>query len=295
VSGGPPALVAQLSPQGNGIELVDDSVGTGQLTITQASGSSAAVDLGLIPSGQTSQSTSSASTAASAAVTSAGDNNDLVFSSRSDTFGNGWKVVFQDTANPPSFNFDAANRVMTFAINEGVTTANDIISMFDNNAQAQADFSLSLSPTDGGANDGTGPVADNTASAAVLSGGTPQTLTGSDPNPQEVDGLFTALSRIQDGLSSNNTQEINRGVSLLDAAVTQLNFVQADVGAQEQGLGTQATSLTNQTTQLQSNLSTVQGVDMTQVITALTAEQAAFQASLEATGQIFKLTLLNYL
>ena len=49
VSGGPPALVAKLSPQGNGIELVDDSVGTGQLTITQASGSSAAVDLGLIP------------------------------------------------------------------------------------------------------------------------------------------------------------------------------------------------------------------------------------------------------
>ena len=77
--------------------------------------------------------------------------------------------------------------------------------------------------------------------------------------------------------------------------MTQLNFVQADVGAKEQGLQTQATNLTNQTTQLQLNLSTTQNTDMTQVITALTAEQAAFQASLEATGQIFKLTLLNYI
>jgi flagellar hook-associated protein 3 len=294
VSGGPPALTAQLSPQGNGIELVDDSVGTGQLTITQASGSSAAVDLGLIPSGQMSQSTSTAGTAASVTVTSPGDNNALAFSSSSDTLGNGWKVVFQDTTNPASLDFDPVNKVMTFDIDAGATTANNVISMFDANAQAKADFSVSLS-TSGGANDGTGVVADNTASPAVLSGGTPQTLTGSDPNPQEVDGLFTALSRIQDGLTTGNTQEINRGVSLLDTAVTQLNFVQADVGAKQQGLQTQATNLTNQTTQLQSNLSTTQSTDMTQVITALTAEQAAFQASLEATGQIFKLTLLNYI
>ncbi len=191
---GPPALVAQLSPQGNGIELVDDSVGTGKLTVSQASGSGAAVDLGLIPAGQTSRSASAASAAASATVTFPGGNNDLVFSSRSDTFGNGWKVVFQDTANPTSFDFDAAKRVMTFDINEGVTTANDILSMFDANAQAKADFSLSLSATDGGANDGTATVADNTAAPAVLSGGTPQTFAGSDPNPQEVAGLFTARS-----------------------------------------------------------------------------------------------------
>ena len=293
-SGGPPALVAQLSPQGNGIQLVDDSVGTGQLTITQASGSNAAVNLGLIPAGQTSQSTSTAGTVASATVTSAGPNNDLVFNSRSDTFGNGWQVVFQNTANPPSLNFDATNKVMTFDINAGTTTANDIVSMVAANPQASADFSVSLSASDG-ANDGTGLVVDNTAAPAVLSGGTPQTLTGSDSNPQEVNGLFTALARLQDGLSTNNTQEITRGVSLLDAAVTQLNFVQADVGAKQQGLNSQATNLTNQTTQLQSNLSTVQNVDMAQVITALTAEQAAFQASLQATGQIFKLTLLNYL
>jgi flagellin-like hook-associated protein FlgL len=294
ISGGPPALVAKLSPQGNGIQLVDNSIGSGQLTVTQASGSGAAVGLGLIPAGQTSQSSSAAGTVASATVTSAGANNGLVFSSNSDTFGNGWQVVFQNTANPPSLNLDTTNKVMTFDINAGTTTANDVISMLDANPQASADFSVSLSSS-GGANDGTGLVADNTADPAVLSGGTPQTLTGSDSNPQEVDGLFTALARLQDGLSTNNTQEITRGVSLLDAAVTQLNFVQADVGAKQQGLTAQATNLTNQTTQLQSNLSTVQNVDMTQVITALTAEQAAFQGSLEATGQIFKLTLLNYL
>ncbi len=163
ISGGPPALVAQLSPQGNGIELVDNSVGTGTLTITQASGSSAAVNLGLIPSGQTSQSTSTAGTAASATVTSPGDNNELVFSSRSDSFGNGWQVVFQNTAAAPSLDFDPTNKVMTFDINAGTTTANDIISLLNANPQASADFSVSLGAAGGGANDGTGLVADNTA------------------------------------------------------------------------------------------------------------------------------------
>jgi len=47
-------LVARLAAGGNGIELVDDSVGAGRLVVTKALPSAAAIDLGLVPPGQSS-------------------------------------------------------------------------------------------------------------------------------------------------------------------------------------------------------------------------------------------------
>ncbi|HIQ19841.1 MAG TPA: flagellar hook-associated protein 3 [Planctomycetes bacterium] len=51
LAGGTP-LVARLATYGNGIELVDDSGGPGQLVVTRAPTSSAAVHLGLVPEGE---------------------------------------------------------------------------------------------------------------------------------------------------------------------------------------------------------------------------------------------------
>jgi flagellar hook-associated protein 3 FlgL len=50
------ALTARLARNGNGIELVDNSGGSGQLTVTKSTLSNAAVDLGLVPEGATSNS-----------------------------------------------------------------------------------------------------------------------------------------------------------------------------------------------------------------------------------------------
>jgi len=49
-------LVARLAADGNGIELVDSSIGSGVLTVTPTNGSTAARDLGLTPSDQASNS-----------------------------------------------------------------------------------------------------------------------------------------------------------------------------------------------------------------------------------------------
>ena len=55
------------------------------------------------------------------------------------------------------------------------------------------------------------------------------------------------------------------------------------------------TQLASEKTQLTSNLSNNQDADMATVISTLTGEQVAFQASLETEAQIFKMSLLNYL
>jgi flagellar hook-associated protein 3 FlgL len=53
LAGGRP-VVAQLNSSGSAIQLVDYSTGSGKLTVTANSESTAAVDLGLVPAGQTS-------------------------------------------------------------------------------------------------------------------------------------------------------------------------------------------------------------------------------------------------
>ena len=55
------------------------------------------------------------------------------------------------------------------------------------------------------------------------------------------------------------------------------------------------TQLASEKTQLTTNLSNNADADLATVISTLTGEQVAFQASLQTEAQIFKMTLLNYI
>ena len=81
----------------------------------------------------------------------------------------------------------------------------------------------------------------------------------------------------------------------MQQASQNLSVTQASLGAEEQTLSSVQTQLTSQNTQLQSLLSSNQDVDMATVISNLTAQQVAYQASLQVMAQMFKMTLLNYL
>jgi len=180
----PPTLVAQLSPDGNGIQLIDSSVGTGTFTVTANGASQVAVNLGLIPVGQTS----------------------------------------------------------------------------------------------------------NSASAA-----TPQTLTGTDPNPQEATGIMSAVSRLQQAVASNDQAGIQRAMSLLTTSTAQFSLVEAENGAQEQSLQALATQQQTQNTQLQASLSNAVNVDYAQAASAYSADQVSYQAALQTTAAVAQMSLFNYL
>ena len=63
----------------------------------------------------------------------------------------------------------------------------------------------------------------------------------------------------------------------------------------EQGLATTLSNLQTNSTTLQGQLSQNVDVDLTQAISDLTSRQTAFQAALQTTALISKLTLLDYL
>ena len=178
--------MASLSPDGDGIQLIDSSSGSGSLTVTCDNASTAAVDLGIVPSGQTT----------------------------------------------------------------------------------------------------------NTGTTSTVS---PQVRTGADVNPQETQGIFTALLLLQNGIQQNNTQQMQRAMNMLDSATTQFNFAQAQLGAEEQGVQSLTQSLTTQNTNLTQTLSQNYDTNMASAISDLMEAQTAYQATLEMTAQLAKTTLLNYL
>ncbi len=138
------------------------------------------------------------------------------------------------------------------------------------------------------------PAGQSQSNPATSSGGT-LTLAGADTNPQEVNSSFNALIRLQTALQNNDTDAINRGMSLLSDATDQLNLTRASLGAREQSVTALQTSTTSQQNSLQTALSNNVDVDMATAITNLTSAQVAYQASLQITAQLSQLTLSTYL
>lgn len=124
---------------------------------------------------------------------------------------------------------------------------------------------------------------------------TPNQITGSDPNPLETDGLFTALVLLQKALEGNDQPGISRAVAMLDAGAAQLNLTQATLGAQQQAIDSMIDRNASETVELQDNLSQEMDVDYAAAVSAFTARQLAYQASLKTTATVFQMSLLDYL
>ncbi|MGQ9770199.1 MAG: flagellin N-terminal helical domain-containing protein [Thermogutta sp.] len=296
VPGGSPYLIARLAEFGNGIELIDESSGSGILTVKRTQSSTAAIELGLIPVGSDEATATNPGTFGQASVQSAGANNDLIFRTKSPTaLANGYRIIFADSGGrPESFTFDPANKVMRFAIHPGVTTANRIMELFSADTVAPRMFDVFLDPSDG--NDGSGFVElTSVGDPPEIAGGQSSRLTGRDVNPLETEGIFTALIRLKDALLSNDVWRAQHAIDLLDQAVLNLNFERAELGAKQQSLDILNTRLEDEDLQLKSALAADFDADLAEVISSLVARQSAYQAALQATAQIFRMSLLDYL
>jgi flagellin-like hook-associated protein FlgL len=287
-------VVARLAVNGNGIELVDDGLtGNGQLTVEKINNSQAAEDLGLISVGQSQATTGAPAIAATATFTSAAANNDLLFvASQSGPQRNDVVIeLIGDTPGSESVDpFNPLTNTLTIHYDPATSTANDIIAA----VAAEGTFTATLSTTADPGNDGTGLIGAPPA-PLTTAGGTSQVLTGRDTNPIESAGIFTALFRLRDALLANDVVQTERAAALVDERIEDINFVRAGVGARQQGLEAISLRLEDETVQLKSGLSDEIDVDLAEAISNLVARQAAFQAALQTTAQISRLTVLDFL
>jgi flagellin-like hook-associated protein FlgL len=289
-------LRAQLNPYGNGIELIDTSTAAGPITVTRNSMSTAASDLGLIPVGKDSNTSTSHKTTASGAVSWSESNNDLLFQARNPgSYGN-VQIVFQDVPGmnkgEETAHYDAAKNTLTFGIAAGASDANDICAALAADPDADAAFTAVLDTSSDPTNDGQGVVH---AGAFATSGGQDETLNGSDVRPLETDGVFNALLRLRHALQNNDNIEAQRAMGLLDSSVTKMNFCRAELGARQQGIGVMQDRLASEEVDLKAVMSNEYDADLASVVSELTARQVAYEASLRAAGKISQYSLLDFL
>ncbi len=291
-------VTAQLATRGNGIELIDNGlVGSGLLSIHKVNGSQAAEDLGLIPVGQPSLSAAAPSIPATAQVALPGPNNDLVLTAnQSGPQRNGVQISFTNggpVGASPLVTFNPLAGQLTIAVEPGVTTANDILAQIN----AQGDFTAALNAVSEPGNTGLGIIAAPSlpTTPVLTAGGTPQSITGREPHPQETESAFNALIRLRDALRVNNSVQADRALALLDDSNLTLNFARAEVGATQQALDVLDTRIEDESINLEQALSEDIDVDLATAISQLTARQAALEASLRMTAQLTRLTLLEFL
>jgi len=290
-----PRVIARLSQFGNGIELVDDGPGgTQALSIAMRNSSTAAADLGLIsPTSDVSVAPVKGSVA-SVTFSLAGANNDFVVRARdSGTLLNGTTVHFQNDGVPgnDSVAYDALAGVLTFDVDPATATAQGLVNLLNGHPS----FEAALTTLDGGVPNSGAGVLGALPGDATIAGGTADTLTGVDKNPQQVDGVFTALVRLRDAILAGDQFALEEGMKMLDKSTTSLNFARADLGARMQSLDIVGNRIDLENIELRSTLSNEIDVDFAAAVSELALRQASFQASLQVAAQLAQTTLLDYL
>jgi len=186
-------LVAQLAAYGNGIELVDKTLGTGQLSVTKAPLSNAAIDLGLIPAGAAASGPASPGSAATATVASTAPKSGLIFTAKeAGTQYNGVRVIFDPAQPPGSVAYSVINHALTFGINAGVTTAAEIKQALEGSPHGSL-FAAEFDPADTSHNDGSGQVSPSTDNIMTVGTDNRSTVSVAFPDPDN-DLVFRALA-----------------------------------------------------------------------------------------------------
>jgi len=213
VNNGDGKLIARLRTHGNGIELIDNSTGAGELSVVPNEFSNAAVDLGLVPQGQK-QSNSAALTytteliSKDSAHTPVPKSAIIITTTDKSVALSGLQVVLDKMAT--GVTYDEVNKTLTVGIDpHGNTDANGVIDMI-NGSEYASTFHAALDPA--GGNDGTGKVVDGTS--GIMYGAKLTSMIASTPVPNT--GVIVSAANTSDNL--NGVQVV------LDSTVTGVKY-----------------------------------------------------------------------
>jgi flagellin-like hook-associated protein FlgL len=256
-------LTAQPGSGGTGITLIDNTIGTGTLSVAQ-SGPALAISGGIPTHLQ--------------AI-------DFTINARD---GQGFNITL-DGAETIDDVMDVINARTGGAITARLALAGNGIELVDNTAGVG---NLSVTANFGSqAAEYLGLVPKGSTSAAVAA----DVITGSDRNYLETASVFTTLVRLKDALASNDIVAMERAIALIDEDIDRVTFARSEVGARQQALDITEQNLEEEDVQLRTALSDEIEVDIVEAISNLTARQVSLEASLRATANILQLSLLNFI
>jgi flagellar hook-associated protein 3 FlgL len=131
--------------------------------------------------------------------------------------------------------------------------------------------------------------------AIATSNASNYSLIGSDPNPQEVNGVFNSLIRLRDAIQNQDPSAIGRAVGLIDQDLSRLSLTRSSLGVEQQRIDEVKNLQEVAQIELKADESQNLDADLTQTITELNARQIAYEASLKILAQSSQLSIFNYL
>jgi flagellin-like hook-associated protein FlgL len=196
----------------------------------------------------------------------------------------------------------------TFGVDvTGLNTIQDVINAInaaDGGAGVTASFATTgngivLTDTVGGAGQMAVTPVDGADTAADLgiAGIAPvgNVITGTDVAAPEVDGIFSTLSKLRDALHNNDQQAITAAGELLTNDHSRVVRLRGQTGARVQELEARQGRLEDQNVATKSLLSSLEDTDFTEAIARFQTLQNSLQATMQTTGQILNLSLLDFL
>ncbi|MCU0711437.1 MAG: hypothetical protein MUC43_05225 [Pirellula sp.] len=133
-----------------------------------------------------------------------------------------------------------------------------------------------------------------TQTTATMSGANYR-IAGSDPNPQEVKGMFNSLFRLREAIRSQDQNGISRAVALVDQDLSRLSLTRGSLGVDQQRIDSLRISQELTTINLKADKSTLFEADFPTVISELNARQVAYEASLKLLANTNQTSLFNYI
>lgn len=107
--------------------------------------------------------------------------------------------------------------------------------------------------------------------------------------------MFEVIGKLVGYLETNNMDGVQKMLAALDTVQEQVLSVAADVGGRENRLSAQTTILESLSYYQTEQLSAVEDVDITELLTKLASQQIAYQSVLKSTSTIMGMSLMDYM
>jgi flagellin-like hook-associated protein FlgL len=120
-------------------------------------------------------------------------------------------------------------------------------------------------------------------------------ITGTDANAPTVDGVFTSLGKLRAALQSNDQAGITAAAAKIDEDASRVIRVRGETGARVQEIESRQSRLQDQNVATKSLLSSLSDTDFADAVARFQTLQTALQATMQTSGQILNLSLLDFL
>jgi flagellar hook-associated protein 3 FlgL len=120
-------------------------------------------------------------------------------------------------------------------------------------------------------------------------------ITGTDVAAPVVEGIFSSLGKLRDALHTNDQAGITEAAELVQNDLERVVRVRGETGARVRDVETRQGRLEDQNVGTKSLLSSLADTDFTEAVARFQTLQNSLQATLQTTGQILNLSLLDFI